>query len=193
LSPHLVRYLSDETGVNFIEETCMVSTRSVSDFPNQWRRLMWSLLGAVSIAAMDQTVKLAVLAIRPQVPVIPGLFALSFGTNTGVAFGLFQGFPLGVTVLGGAILVAVLIYLIRVAHVATPLERTALSLLLGGASGNLIDRVRFGYVVDYLDFFVGQYHWPAFNLADSAINIGVGCLIFLSVRGSAAVPRPPGG
>lgn len=171
----------------------MASSRSESDFPNLWHRLMWPLLGAASIAAVDQTVKLAVLVIRPQVSAIPGFFALSFGTNTGAAFGLFQGFPLGVTVLGGAILVAVLIYLIRVAHVATPLERTALSLLLGGASGNLIDRVRLGYVVDYLDLFVGQYHWPAFNLADSAISIGVGCLVFLSIRDSAAVPRPPGG
>lgn len=166
----------------------MVSTRSVSDFPNLWRRLMWPLLEAAIIAAMDQAVKLAVLSIRPQVSVIPGFFALSFGTNTGVAFGLFQGFPLGVTVLGGAILVAVLIYLIRVAHVATPLERTALSLLLGGASGNLIDRFRLGYVVDYLDLFVGQYHWPAFNLADSSISIGVGCLAFLSILGRAAAP-----
>ena len=73
----------------------------------------------------------------------------------------------------------------------TPLERTALSLILGGAAGNLIDRFRLGYVVDYLDLYVGQYHWPAFNLADSAISIGAGCLVLASIRGRGVNPQEP--
>jgi signal peptidase II len=127
---------------------------------------------------MDQAVKLTILTVRPQIAVIPGFFALSFGTNTGAAFGLLQGFPVGVTLLASAILVGLLIYLSRMAHVATLLERTALSLLIGGATGNLIDRLRLGHVVDYFDLFVGPYHWPAFNLADSAVTIGVSLLVF---------------
>lgn len=89
---------------------------------------------------------------------------------------------MGVTLLAGAILVGLLIYLSRIAHVVTRLERTALSFLIGGATGNLIDRLRLGYVVDYFDLFVGPYHWPAFNLADSAITLGVSLLAFGALR-----------
>lgn len=166
----------------------MASSRKVPGFSNHCGPLVGALLGAALIAAVDQAVKLAVLALRPRISVIPGFFDLRFGTNTGAAFGLFQGFPLGVTVLGGVILVALLTYLARMAHVATPLERTGLALLLGGAIGNLVDRVRLGYVVDYLDLYLGQYHWPTFNLADSAISIGVGCLAFVYLRGRGTVP-----
>ena len=58
-----------------------------------------------------------------------------------------------------------------------------LSLILGGAIGNLIDRVRFGYVVDFIDFYIGDWHWPAFNIADSAISVGAVILILMSFKG----------
>lgn len=98
--------------------------------------------------------KLAVLAARPEFPVVPGLFAVRFGTNTGVAFGLFQGFPLAVTFVGGGILVALPAYLGRIAPVATTLERA--------------------------------YHWPTFNLADSAITIDASMLALGLIRGQRA-------
>jgi signal peptidase II len=141
----------------------------------------------VIVASADQMTKLLVLATRPDITIIPGFFSLTFGTNTGVAFGLFRSFPVVVTLLGLAVLAAILIYLVRRAHVMTWLERVGLTLVAGGASGNAIDRLRLGYVVDYLDFYVGSYHWPAFNLADSAISVGVVLLAVASLRSDRAM------
>lgn len=169
----------------------MTSSGRVSGVADGWRALMWPLLGAATVAGVDQAVKLAVVVLRPQVSVIPGFFDLRVATNTGAAFSLLQGFPLGVTLLSAVILVAILIYFTRRAQVLTPLGRIGLSLLLGGATGNLVDRLRLGYVVDYLDLYAGPYHWPTFNLADSAISIGVACLAFASLRpGADASGRP---
>jgi len=158
------------------------------------RRWLAPLFGAALVAGLDQAVKRIVLEVRPDIAVIPGLFSVTFGTNTGVAFGLFRGFPLGVTSLGLAMLVGILAYLVRVAPVAGRLERTGLALLLGGAAGNLIDRFRLGYVVDYLDVYVGEYHWPTFNLADSAITVSV-ALLALGLRrpSSRTAEAPPAG
>jgi signal peptidase II len=142
------------------------------------------LLGAALVAALDQGIKRLVLETRPDFTVIPGLFSVTFGTNTGVAFGLFRDFPLGVTLLGVVLFAGILVYVVRAAPAADGLERAGLALLLGGAAGNLIDRFRLGYVVDYLDVYVGAYHWPAFNLADSAITVSVGLLVL-------ALRRPP--
>jgi signal peptidase II len=145
------------------------------------------LLGAAAVAALDQWIKRLVVETRPDFTVIPGLFSVSFGTNTGVAFGLFREFPLGVTLLGLVLFAGILLYIIRAAPGADGLERAGLALLLGGAAGNLSDRFRLGYVVDYLDVYVGEYHWPAFNLADSAITVSVGLLV-LALRRRPARP-----
>jgi len=156
-------------------------------FLDRWRWWLPALVGTVIVASADQTTKLLILATRPDVTLIPGFFSLTFGTNPGVAFGLFRSFPVVVTLLGIAVLLAILIYLGRGAHVMTGLERVALTLVAGGASGNTIDRLRLGYVVDYLDFYVGSYHWPAFNLADSAISVGVVLLAVASLRGDRSM------
>ncbi len=74
--------------------------------------------------------------------------------------------------------VGVLLYLFLKSKEKDGLLRLSLSLILGGALGNLVDRLRFGEVVDFLDFYVGTYHWPAFNIADSAISIGVALMAF---------------
>jgi signal peptidase II len=160
----------------------MALFKSLSGVPNRCHRLMWPLLVATIIATVDQVVKLAVLTARPQIPIIPGFFALNFVTNTGVAFGIFQGFSTLLAFLGLAIVAGLLFYLPRASRLASPVELAALSLVLGGAVGNLVDRARLGHVVDYLDFFIGSYHWPAFNLADSAIFVGVSMLAFLMFR-----------
>ena len=146
------------------------------------RSLAGPLLGAAALAAADQVIKAAILVARPQVTIIPGFVAISFTTNTGAVFGMFQGYPRLLTVIGILILGWLLGYLWQTVGTASRLERAALSLLLGGALGNLADRLRLGYVVDYIDVFVGEYHWPMFNLADAALNIGIGCLLLAASR-----------
>lgn len=158
------------------------------------RWVKWPLVGAVAIAAADQAIKSVVLTAQPHVTVIPGFFAISLATNTGAAFSLFREFPRILTVSGILVLAGLLGYLWQQAGAATRLERTAVSLLMGGAMGNLIDRLRLGYVVDYLDVFVGDDHWPTFNLADSAVSTGIACLVLVMLRGRlAALDRPPAG
>jgi signal peptidase II len=162
--------------------------------PSAYHRVA-PLLGAALVAALDQWIKRLVVEARPDFTVIPGLFSVIYGTNTGVAFGLFRDFPLGVTLLGLVLFAGILIYIIRAAPTADGLERAGLALLLGGAAGNLIDRFRRGYVVDYLDVYVGEYHWPAFNLADSAITVSVGLLVLALRTKPRGAPetRPPAG
>jgi signal peptidase II len=172
-------------------------------FLTRWRWWLPSIVGAATIACLDQAAKLLVLATRPDVTIIPGFFSLTFGTNTGVAFGLLRGLPLGVTLLAVALLAGILVLLIARAHLASRLERVSLALVAGGATGNAIDRLRLGFVVDYLDVYVGAYHWPAFNLADSAISVGVLLLAVASFRGDTVLadltgarpssPAPPSG
>ena len=110
--------------------------------------------------------------------IIPGFFDLTFITNTGAAFGMFAGeqtvwrqvFFVGVAVLA----------LIGLFFAYRHLQDQgwhyvyAIGMIGGGAVGNVIDRLRFGAVIDFLDFYFGKYHWPAFNVADSAITVGVG-------------------
>ena len=113
-------------------------------------------------------------------------FNLVLTLNRGMSFGLFNavhGSGAGVNAvlfsLVAAIIVAGLIYWLS--RVATPLLAFAIGLVIGGAVGNVIDRIRYGAVVDFLDFHIGAYHWPAFNLADSAICVGVAVMLFDSL------------
>jgi signal peptidase II len=116
--------------------------------------------------------------------IIPGFFNLVYVTNTGAAFSMLAGvdspwrhyFFLGVGVVACAGLTFAH-YRFRAAHRLYPL---ALGLIAGGALGNLIDRLRYGAVIDFLDFHLGGYHWPAFNVADSAICVGA--VLFLIVN-----------
>ena len=114
-------------------------------------------------------------------PIIPGFFDLTHTRNTGVAFGLFANSsspwaPYILTLISTSALIAILIYSLR--H---PVEnwklQLGLMLVLGGAAGNLFDRINYGYVIDFLDVFYGNYHWPTFNVADSSITIGIGLLL----------------
>ena len=134
----------------------------------------------------DQISKIAVLkTFQPGelLPVVDGLFNLTLTYNRGAAFGLWAGLPSGwrEAVLGLTIVMAlgVVAYLLTRSYYQSFLAQASLAAILGGAIGNLIDRVRLGAVVDFLDFYLGSYHWPAFNIADSAICIGVGLLILV--------------
>jgi signal peptidase II len=146
--------------------------------------------GLVSLAVLvvDQWTKHLAessLAGRPPVTLVPGFLDLVHVENTGVAFGLFAAgsSTLGVvtlTLLGMIALALVLYYFLR-----TPETNRgvlfSLALILGGAIGNLVDRVMSGSVTDFIDVYVGTHHWPTFNAADSAITIGIVLLAFDAV------------
>lgn len=139
----------------------------------------------IVVLALDIWTKWLILAkidLHEAIPVIPGFFQIVHVRNTGAAFGLGANAASRIVPMllnAGAIGVfcVVVVYALRSA-VTDRLLQTGLHLILGGAIGNLLDRFRFGYVVDFLDVFAGRHHWPAFNVADSAICIGIALLFF---------------
>ncbi len=135
---------------------------------------------AVAVFLADQLSKkwvLSRLSLAQPVPVIPGLVDLTLVLNPGVAFGIFSWLPREWRWLVAYISLAALVLLCLVAVRIVPrgswLGRLALGLVFGGAAGNLLDRWRLGAVVDFVDLHWRYYHWPAFNVADSAITVGV--------------------
>jgi len=148
------------------------------------RRSAWFGLAAL-IVIVDQLVKWAVLAsFAPGERVaLTGFFNLVLVFNKGAAFSFLASAPGWQTPLFVAVAVVAII-VVSVLLVRSGGDRlvcAGLALILGGALGNLIDRLRFGQVVDFLDFHLAGWHWPAFNVADSAITIGAGLLIFESL------------
>jgi len=143
---------------------------------------------SVAIIVLDALTKWLVAAqidLHESITVIPNLFEIVHVRNTGAAFGIganTDSHLVPMLLNGGAIVVfiVVVVYALRTA-VTDRMLQVALHLILGGAIGNLVDRFRFGYVVDFLDFYVRDHHWPAFNVADSAICIGIG-LLFLDMK-----------
>src|SRR3989441_4890518 len=135
---------------------------------------------AGGVVVLDQIVKLIALdqlAPGVTVDVVPGLFALTLVKNPGLAFGLLSGIPAGWRWVVGLLSLLALVVLLRVALRVLPSggwrEQSAIGLIFGGAVGNLIDRTRFGAVVDFVDVYFRGWHGPAFNVADSAITVGV--------------------
>ncbi len=141
-------------------------------------------LVALAVLFLDQASKLAIirsLQLGQGVPVIPGFFDLVFVLNPGAAFGFLASLPERVRNPFFILVSVVAVILIVFYQTRSPrphrLPCLALGLVLGGAVGNLVDRLRWGMVVDFLDVHVGPYHWPAFNVADSAISVGVSLMI----------------
>jgi len=136
------------------------------------------------VVIVDQAVKALIrpsLDLYESITVIPGFFSLTRVHNTGAAFGLMNSidFPYKAAVLAllqTAALIGLTVYVAMLAH-EQRLTRVGLSFVIGGAIGNLIDRVIFGYVLDFFDFYRGGGHFWAFNVADAAINIGVALMI----------------
>jgi signal peptidase II len=121
------------------------------------------------------------MMLHQEIPVISGFFSLRYVRNPSAAFSLFAGLPAGVRLpfligVGFAALAGIAWMYLREGHESRVL-RAGLTTLAGGASANLLERLLAGDVVDYLDFYAGSYHWPAFNLADVAINVGVGLML----------------
>jgi signal peptidase II len=128
--------------------------------------------------------------LNESISVIDGFFNVTYVRNTGVAFGIFSSIssPAKSVLLSGFTAVAVIVvvaYSIR-SSARNRILQLALGFILGGALGNLYDRIAYGYVTDFLEFYVGAYHWPAFNIADSAISIGVVLLAAEIIRNEAA-------
>jgi len=148
------------------------------------KRKYWVLLiFCVGILLLDQWTKSLVVEKLPlyqRVEVIQGFFNLTHVRNTGGAFGIFGGEKGGVGsmlfVVVSLIAIGAIIFLFIKIREDEKVLALSFSLVLSGAIGNLIDRLRYGEVVDFLDFHLSTYHWPAFNVADSAICIGIGLL-----------------
>jgi signal peptidase II len=152
-------------------------------------RLRQALLVALVIVAVDQVTKAIVertMTLYQTIPVVPG-FSLTYVRNTGAAFGMLSGAPsvlrlplfLGVT---AAAIWALVTYL-RAASPHRPIQVWAFGGILGGAVGNLICRVRYGEVVDFLHLHWGTWSWPMFNVADSAITVCVALVLLEWMRG----------
>lgn len=140
------------------------------------------LIIALAIVIVDQLAKMAVVSALPLnagIEVIPGFFDLVYFRNPGAAFGIFnEGGALRKVFLIGTSVIALAVIGVLFRQSKEKLTSFALSLIAGGAVGNLIDRIMEGEVIDFLYFHIGQYYWPAFNIADSAITIGVGLAIY---------------
>jgi signal peptidase II len=141
-----------------------------------------AVMGGI-VLILDQAVKwLALHHLPPGVPVtvIDGFFSLTLVMNPGLAFGMLGTVPPGwrwAVALLSLLAVGVLATLAtRLLPEGGKVAAVAIGMIFGGAAGNLIDRARFGAVVDFLDFYWHGWHWPAFNVADSAISVGVALL-----------------
>ncbi|MGH7412262.1 MAG: signal peptidase II [Candidatus Methylomirabilis sp.] len=145
---------------------------------------------AISITLLDQVSKLYIQGTIPlghSVPIIPDFFAIVHVLNPGAAFGLLAArsasfrnpFFIGISILA----IGFILYYRHRGLEDHPLASFAISLILGGAIGNLVDRLRIGMVIDFLDVHYYQYHWPAFNVADSAITVGVSLMLLELVLG----------
>lgn len=159
----------------------------------------WFSAIAAAVLLLDQLTKYMVVQrfkLHESVRVIPGFFDLTYVRNPGAAFGFLAGAPgawrsiFFITV--SIVALAVIIALVR--QTRDRLQVVAFALIGGGAVGNLIDRVRFGEVVDFIDWYSRSFHWPTFNIADSAITIGVGLLamdmLFVRKEPSTTIQEP---
>lgn len=132
----------------------------------------------------------------PRVIEIAPFFNLTLGFNPGVSFGMFQSLflerPLVLASINMAMVAGLLVWAMRTGRKA---DAVSLGLIAGGAAGNVLDRVRRGAVTDFLDFHLGGWHWPAFNMADLAITVGVALLLLESlwpIRSPRRLQEPSG-
>jgi signal peptidase II len=143
------------------------------------------VITAAVIVLLDQVTKALVLQyfqLYDAVSIVPGFFNLTHIRNPGGAFGVLAG---GGSTLrnmlflgAGSVALGMILFFLRATPDKERLMRFTLALIFGGAIGNIIDRLRFGEVVDFLDFYLGSLHWPAFNVADSAITVGIGLFVY---------------
>jgi signal peptidase II len=151
---------------------------------------------AAAVIAIDQLTKAVItekLFMYGTHKVIDGFFNLVYVMNPGAAFGFLSRTPelfrysffIGITVLA---MLLIIYYLVKSENEKTIIT-LSLALIFGGAVGNLIDRIRFGAVVDFLDFYIGNWHWPAFNAADSAITVGAALMLWEMIIARRKKPK----
>jgi signal peptidase II len=156
---------------------------------DETRRSGFYLWVAAAIVGLDQVAKALVdryLELHESHTIVEGLARLTYVQNRGAAFGILSDADLPYqsvlfSVVSILALGAIAVYAWRL-PAASRLPQAALALIMGGAVGNLLDRMRLGYVIDYVDVYWGRHHWPAFNVADSAISIGVALLVLDILR-----------
>ena len=144
----------------------------------------------VGVFALDLATKTLVRARMPlgqEIPLLP-FFSLTHVQNTGIAFGLFQNRNPFLIIVGVAVMAGLVRFAIRL-YREDPVSGCLIGMILGGALGNMLDRALRGQVTDFLDFFVGAHHWPIFNVADSAICVGVTLLLLRNLFSKK--PAPP--
>ncbi len=163
-------------------------------------------LVCVGTIVLDQATKVHIMQtmrLHESIPILPGFFSLTYIRNPGAAFGLlasssgwFRLLFFGFASLFAIVLLGTIFFRLREDDWVGQVSVVA---ILGGAVGNLLDRLRYGEVIDFLDFYVDVYHWPAFNVADAAISVGVFFLILHYVlekkqdeTGATQEPAPPG-
>jgi signal peptidase II len=145
------------------------------------------------VLLLDQATKAVVVerfTAATAIPVIPGLFRLVLVENTGMAFGILDdsGSPLAfwILTLVSAAILGFVAYLLWMNQAPSAVGGYGLAVVLGGAAGNVLDRLARGKVIDFLDFYIGSTHWPAFNVADCAIVVGAALLMIDLMRGRGA-------
>ena len=158
----------------------------------KWRNIS---LWLAAIVVLDQSTKIIVqrtMALYQSIPIIDGLFNLTYVRNTGAAFGIFAGsaeifrrpFLILVSILASGFIIS----LLRRLEDRQQGLLSALAFVLGGAIGNLIDRIFYGEVIDFLDVYWRDYHWPAFNIADSFITVGVAIALYCLYKHEGSDP-----
>jgi signal peptidase II len=150
--------------------------------PDKNKNLETGTLVAICALLLDQLHKFIMLEIYDFENIktkieVTGFFNLAMVWNRGISFGMFQGFEYSnyFFIALASVIIVILFYLMK--KVTNKYELIAFGLIIGGATGNLVDRVRIGAVADFFDFHIGEYHWPAFNIADSCVFIGAVILI----------------
>lgn len=166
---------------------------------NEGSRRYLLLVGvSLVLVALDQITKMFIMHtmhLHESIPVISGFFNLTYIRNPGAAFGIFANsnsafrliFFVGTSVFALGLLGTIFYRL----HSDDVWGQLTVSSIFGGAIGNLIDRLRYGEVIDFLDFHVSGYHWPAFNVADSAISVGVVSLLIIFAMDKKKEEPPP--
>ena len=151
-------------------------------------KYLWLSLAIIIADQISKTLMVNWLDLYERVAVLP-FFNLTLAHNTGAAFSFLAGaggWQRWFFVLLAVVISTVLVIWMKRLAATARVEAISLALIIGGAIGNVIDRLIYGYVIDFLDVYVGTYHWPAFNIADSAICIGAVLLIIDSFRKPAA-------
>ena len=156
-------------------------------------KLVFSWVTVILIA--DQLTKFIVdqtMPLHHSIPIIEDLFSLTYIRNTGAAFGILSGsaaaFRLPFLLLFSMVAIVFIVLMLRRLPDRETGLITALAFILGGAIGNLIDRIAYGEVIDFLDFYWSRFHWPAFNLADSFITIGVLITVYYLIKSKGEDP-----